>query len=917
MALLATLRPVPYLDERFDVFARLRKDAAGRSLVESLRLDGRCLRFSLGTSLADLRVPVHVAPQLEEALRAAVRDLFFLLSIRHRAAIKEHEYDRLLLLDGFDPRSARAVSFSAPSTVARDGIRRAFLEAPELHPALDSGILASWISSGRPGRVLVGALNALFRRAAEEGTQSVEREPTPYLLSLALRKSAGRVQEAVKDLPLGGPIGRALTGAVATGILVALRLALRESSVLTTELSTPCEAAANAVTWFSGLRHFWGSGAQVYGPAFVEAPSRFEASVQKVLAGAAPELIAREAAAEVQASKELQKKAAKMVAAAKLRSDLLALLRMIESGRAPTLGVEGMTLSQLYQFPGALERVLSTSAARKDLVARAKSAAKGATNEAARALLEEITSQAKEWRDDDAGDAVEPSVVLRTWATAVAALVADAAVDRALDQADLQLVQRTGAESEGGITDEYESGKVYLFGLDVERPILMTRARAQQMGHLFCDMKDFTKRTAFLKEAVVSDFLAREFYGPILTAAARYAHGAAHLADKGGIYLNNLLGDAVSFSGDIVSLVELSRDIRVALASYARRLDTEASSEQVARTVAAVEEKFRARTLGLQKAVRSAQDALARGTLDPLSGEEPSHRIEVLRVEQQKLDEEREAEIALASGEKLEAGIFLSFGAAPEVATFEDHVFGHIKVSIAEKINESARGTARNGSVGARIDRLVHQARADSKRNDIVCPFAVSVSQPLNIHIQGETEASLRAALAQGDFAAAESALATPVREFVGRVAAQAHLADRGDIYNGGAALSDEALQAYVEARRTEVVFLRREVPVEQLHAVIRDRFVFPSPVVRLVLAVVPASESLHELYAFAGRALFKGFEKQGGLGVYEMIGRENPFFALLAQHHVAEWVREHEAGLTPSTGEWQSVESLENEGAA
>jgi len=38
-------------------------------------------------------------------------------------------------------------------------------------------------------------------------------------------------------------------------------------------------------------------------------------------------------------------------------------------------------------------------------------------------------------------------------------------------------------------------------------------------------MKDFTKRTAFLKEAVVADFLSREFYGPILTAAARQAQG--------------------------------------------------------------------------------------------------------------------------------------------------------------------------------------------------------------------------------------------------------------------------------------------------------------------------------------------------------------------------------------------------------
>src|SRR5207244_10769778 len=123
------------------------------------------------------------------------------------------------------------------------------------------------------------------------------------------------------------------------------------------------------------------------------------------------------------------------------------------------------------------------------------------------------------------------------------------------------------------------------------RRILRARTQALQMGHLFCDVKDFTRRTAFLKEAVVADFLSREFYTPILTAAARHHHGAGHLHDKGGIYLNNLLGDAVSFSGDVTALVALAHDIRRALNSYARRLDSESSSEVVAKRIASIEQR--------------------------------------------------------------------------------------------------------------------------------------------------------------------------------------------------------------------------------------------------------------------------------------------------------------------------------------
>src|SRR5438132_1587931 len=97
-----------------------------------------------------------------------------------RSALRNDEYDRFLLMDGFDPQRARPASFSPPPTVARQGVAVAFTEAPELHPALDSGTVASWIGVGRPGRTLVGLLHALLRRAVEEERDHEGREPTPF-----------------------------------------------------------------------------------------------------------------------------------------------------------------------------------------------------------------------------------------------------------------------------------------------------------------------------------------------------------------------------------------------------------------------------------------------------------------------------------------------------------------------------------------------------------------------------------------------------------------------------------------------------------------------------------------------------------------------------------------------------------------
>ncbi|MFN2547130.1 MAG: hypothetical protein ABR567_06850 [Myxococcales bacterium] len=894
-----------YADERLDLIARLRRQMPGRMIGDTLRLDGRSLRFHVGTSLADLRVPVHVDGQIGQALGAAARDLFFLLCVRHQIALREQEYDRLILLDGFDPRAARPASFIAPATVKSDNVRRAFLEAPELHSALDSGLLASWIASGRPGRVLVGTINALLRRAQEESTTHEPPEPTPYLALLALRALSQSALDTLKDLPVGGPAGRVLHGAVAAGLLCAVRLAARESGVFSSPSGLQSEAAAHALPWLGGLKMVWGSGASSYGLPFAEAPLRIEQLTQKLIGGGTPETVGRDAVADLAGSKEAMRKAARQVALARLRGELLQLLRMADVGRAPSLSVDGLTMAQLFQAPVALEKILVTVSARKDLLTRARSAAKGATNEPARSLLESIAIAAKEWKDEDPGAYISTDAVVKSWSSAVASLAVDAALDRGLDQAETQLVHRTGAESDGGVTAEHEGGKLYLFGID-EKPILMSRARAPQMGHLFCDMKDFTKRTAFLKETVVADFLSREFYGPILTAAARHAQGAAHLADKGGIYLNNLLGDAVSFSGDIVALLELSDEIRHALGSYARRLDSEASREAVARTIATIEEKYRAQFQMLEGAIRSAKDALRRGTLDKASGEEPSYRLRALEAQRQRLEDQREAELSLASGEKLEAGIFVSFGAAPEIATFEDDIFGQIKVSIAEKINESARGTARNGGVRARVDAILAAERARRGQPSLVCPLSVAVSQPLSMPIPADVELAVRRSVAGGDFDSAETVLNGVVRDFVARLASQESYEDRGDIYNGGAALSEEALKAYVEARGGDLVFIKRDVDVGALHPAMRERFVFPMSSLRLVMAVSP--QGLHELFVFVGRALFKGFEKQGGLGIFEIVARENPFFTLLAQHHVADWIREYEAGRVPQSGDWIPV---------
>jgi hypothetical protein len=880
---------VAYADERIELLSRLRKLAAGRAMSDALRLDGNALRFHLGTSLADLRVPVSLAPSVLEPFAAAVRDLVYLLAQRHRALFKQAEQDQLLLFEGFEAKAARPVSFVPPSQVRSEGVRRAFLESPELHPSLDSGLFASWIASGRPGRRLVGALSAVLRRAVAEARSADKLEPTPYLLLLALRRLAAQLPPFVRRLPPGRAGPRPFQGAAAMGLLAAARLAAREASVLESPSGALCEAALQPLAWLGGARQLAGSGCTAYGLAFEEPVHRLGLYAHKAAHGASVETLWQDAVRELESSEDAHRTAERAYTVTSVRSDLLTVLRLAESARAPPVGLDTGALAQLYGLPGHLERTLKHPERRKDLQALARSAAKAATDPSARNALLSIARVCKEFREDAPGLFPERDV-RAAYARAVVALATDAAVDKMFEHVETSIFHRE--ENEEEIGSEYERGRLYLVGVE-ERPILRGRAKAPQIGHLFCDVKDFTRRTAMLKEAVVADFLSREFYTPILTAAARHHHGASHLHDMGGIYLNNLLGDAVSFAGDVSALVALAHDIRRALQSYARRLENEASTGAVSRSIAAAEERYAARRAQVQQAIAEAEEAQRRGVLDN-SGQEPRTRLTRLRSELRRIAEEHESELSLAQGEKLEAGIFISYGAAPEVATFEDHVFGSIKVAIAEKINESARGTARSIPVRARVETLLRQEGGDRGKT---CPFSVFISQPLAIPVSAEAELAIRASIEDGDLEGAQLMLEESVRQFIARLATISDEEQGGDIYNAGAALSEEALHAYMDSRSRDLLFLRRTLAVRDLHPAITEQFVFPVQRLSLVAAVAPAAHSLHEIYVHAGRALFKGLEKTGGLGVYEIIPSSSAFFTLLAQHHLPAWLLEHEKG--------------------
>jgi hypothetical protein len=376
----------------------------------------------------------------------------------------------------------------------------------------------------------------------------------------------------------------------------------------------------------------------------------------------------------------------------------------------------------------------------------------------------------------------------------------------------------------------------------------------------------------------MAEFLRQEFYLPIVAAAKEHFRGMRHLADLGGVQLNNLLGDAISFSGRIEAMVELAQAIRRAFAAYTTRLSREAEGEGVQQQLASLR-------LGYDRTVEMATHRRVEAELlaaRAAPGSE-AHAAQLARVAQLSADEavqlaERERALARARGEGLEAGVFISYGATPLVIMIEDEVFGPNRVAIADKINESARGTARAVAARARADAQLAAERVARTAPHLQHAWSVFIGTPLVVTIApGDEDLALRA-LRAGDLKGAMRALAPPVREALeatGREPAER----AGDIYNSGSALSQEALQAFLAEVGARRVVRRVELAPAEVPAHLKAFFFFGQEPQSLVICFHPDGR-VAELFRRVGQAAFKGI---GGVTVWELCGEGGGPAALAA----------------------------------
>lgn len=843
----------PVAQRRLEL-ARMSRGRAG----ELLRLEPGRLRFSLGVSLADLRLPFHITPDAAAILPQSARQLALMLLVRHRDLVTTSEYDRFLLVEDFATLPPAPPTL-LPGTGGPD-TRAAAELAPLVHPLLTGGVMAAWLGPGGGGRSLVALLIELLRRGFAEMEASRGREETPFLVALMFSSQLSGVERALKKLDLPPSVDRPLSAAAATGVYLGLRLAvervLREARA-SEDLAWRVDAVLNPVAVLGGPKLLLTAGSTLYGCELLAGVPEVERLAPQLPGGLPVEDVQAMLARTLGADEGLSRKAELAVGLATLRGLLARAVRLGEGGSSGA-SLTGH-LRELFLRTSALQGLLADDKARKHFAKELRGQSEGLKGTSAE-VLSVLAASFKEYSAKAPANAAGLSrdEAVQQYARAASALAADLGLERAAFPLRRMLDLRTGAEVEGGLEAEYQAGRLYRLSPRSE-PLLRSSANAP-VAHLFVDVKDFTRRTALLGQAAMADFLRREFYVPILSAAKAHYGGMGHLTDRGGVSINNLLGDAISLSGTVEALVALGVDIRRHLTAYARRLVSAISSDVVAAMLQSIEEDYARRLQAARPGVRPF------------------------------IERERDAALARGRGELLEAGVFISYGPAPLVVTLEDELFGRSKVAIADRINESARGTARAGSARAKADARLVQAREARGQPTLEHPWSVFVGAPLSVTIPPTAEADIREALKAGDLPGALRAMYPSLRESL-EDAAQKGEDVPGDIYNAGVALSEETLLAYQEAMGTKRRFRQLEAAPESLHAELHARYFFPpGEVLRLQASFHPSGE-LAELFRFAGRVMFKGLEHKGGLGVWELVD-EHGVGQLFARHHAPEWFR-------------------------
>ncbi len=851
---------------------------SNQSARDFLRPDLENARVRLGTSVADYSLPYVLHPDLAAIIDRAMKELAYLFIYRNQKALGE-ESDAFLMMDHGMTADLRPRSYSPPPTLKNQALRTLLLDAPRHMFLLDCGIMESWLGGNGRGRYLMEAWSRFYSEAADEMLKDGGGEETPYFLSFALINACSGAAKVAEELPVEAQTKKLTATVLLLGLHLVHHFVKSQLMTLKTaqipagsRLPVCLDSLLNPQTAFLAAPNLYDLCTFYNVPASLLGEKRVE--LMKKLGGADFSAFEKGIDEIFEGSGKLKKEAFRLYQTAAYRRTMLEVL-----GAGLPLDSKLFTLIEgWFLKPESLEETLKAGKVTKEVVSLMKAMAKEKKDNVPLAKkLDELATLFKRYSNFRPLKTVQmkPEDALKEIRADIAADLGDTYLSTIIKEVLNRFRPKSGSESDRDLAVQYDAGQLYRFGSE---PILKKAVPKINLAHYFIDLKDYTERTALFKEEVMGHFIREEFYEPILRIAKSKFQGLSHMEDRGGIYLNNLLGDAVSISGSVVAIVEMTRQIRRHLEQYAMLLEKRQTREDLAERAEEIKGRY-----GLQMKDTSAKlEALQ------TAGGQAGDKLLELNARMSALKGDMEIELDQLTGQHLISGSFISFGAAANVITFNDTLWGDMKVSICEKINESARGTSRPNSIIAAINQLLEIEKRRLQRPELKLPFELYVGNSIGLPLAPEVGLALRHAFAGGKAQEAYKLYVQSAQVHIkktlagGRPGIRRYLQGGMAIYNAGDGLTGEALDAYREAY-ANIKFVDVNLPIRELEETIRGQFAFFKQAIRLVVGV-NANRQISQLFHYAGAVTFKGFESAPPTEVWEIIDMQKAFGEMMAE---------------------------------
>lgn len=899
-----------YPSERLALYDSLAKKKLDISSGRPWMLEPRDLRFRHGDTIADLKVPFHMGGEDEACIERAVLGLLTIIIKRNEYAGPERRNEPdspIHPLPDFTP-ALKEKSYRTDIFISDSIEKKVATDILSYTPSVDTAMLAVWLGAEGHGRKFIKWTSDIFEKTLREEAKSGGEEKTSYLTMLAVLSVIRKKKERIKEFRIKGLPYEKADHAIGVSIFAAFRRSLlgllhrlkeedaqyctESADTLLSSAVTPKAFLAIPSNILSSALNPYGITGEVFEAVSPHAKNTGENIVLSSDLINATYSRLKENSDSLEAVRQLHDMA-------RFRSETMKYLSDMDM---PGVAAHER-LHEIYNEDRLVKGLISDAKTAEDLSAefdevKSKFSRDLRRAETVSAFQRFLTSFKKSlFGGILKSGKPEAQEAAKEIIAACHALRFDDHIEATVGRMRAYTSDRRTEYTQNVLLEEYNRGRLYRFSVD-DRPVLKTLATGEE-GQLFIDMKDFTKRTLKVKEIAMVDFMKDYFYSPILAAAAKYGVGAGLVTDETGIRLTNIPGDAAIFSGGVVSLVSLARDIQRIIKSYRDTLLHKLPPLKKEEIIEEVHKGFEVKRAAL-KVKRAALNKEQENKTPGVEG-----KLIALGEEEHRLESNYRDELESAVRHELEAGLYISYGKKAEIAILEPRAefSAPVKVSVGEKINEAARGTGRNPMVRARFEMLLENERVKRDHMTLHLPFDVYVGRIYSIKMPPELDVAFERLIGSRKAGGAEALSTVMSNEFLGDLkkvtagepfSALRVITSSTDIYNKGQAVSDPALTAYMSETKGTKRFFKKTVTQHELNPYIQESFFLPVSPIELIFGyeIVKGAEVV-EMFHRTGEISFKGFEAGAPTVIYEMLNQDGEFYRSLLKHHFHEWAKE------------------------